>query len=91
MSVVLIPTVQELRGVPKKGQPRAGRPSIGRQVNIRLSDPLVADLEYIADSLDADLSHVIRSILAEHTPEHVHRAKQIRERQEAARKAKDES
>lgn len=75
----------------KDPKPRAvGRPPTGKQTNVRLSDDLLSDLEYIAESLDADLSHVIRMILAEHTPEHVHRAKLIREKQESARKAKGE-
>lgn len=70
------------------GRPGPGRPTIGKQVNVRLSDDVVSDLEYVAESLHTDISHVVRAILAEHVPEHVQRARLIRERQEAARKAK---
>lgn len=84
-----LPRFQEQDLAKKDQQPRAaGRPAVGKQVNVRLSEELLSDLDYISKAYDADLSHVIRAILQEHAPAHVHRARQIRENQEAARKVK---
>jgi hypothetical protein len=66
-----------------------GRPSIGKQTNVRLSESLIADLEYIAETLHTDLSHVIRVILAEHIAEYYERAKATRERSDRTRKPKE--
>jgi predicted transcriptional regulator len=74
--------------VPRKKDQGRGRPVVGTQVNVRLSDDLLADLRWIAESFDADLSHVIRAILAEFAPVHMDRAREIRANRERARKAK---
>lgn len=56
-----------------KDHGKRGRPSMGRQVNVRIPDSLMADLETISGGMGLDISDVIRMILTENRQEYLDR------------------
>lgn len=80
-------TLMAKKTKPKEdGQKSAGRPPTGKQVNVRIPLPIVADLEFIAESMGLDLSHVVRIILTDHVAQYLEEARERRHRLDAARK-----
>jgi hypothetical protein len=69
----------------------AGRPSIGRQINVRLPDDLLADLEFVCEALGLDLSNVVRMMLTEQRHVYLLRAREARQKLEEARKEQEGS
>lgn len=62
-----------------------------QQVNFRLPSGLLADLEYIGETLGNDVSSVIRTILTENVSRYLMQAHEVRERREESAKAKGKS
>lgn len=58
----------------------AGRPTIGKQVNVRLPDELLQNLEYIGEALGLDLSNVIRMMLTEQQHVYLTRAREAKQK-----------
>ena len=56
------------------------KPATTRQVNFRFSEDLIARLEAVADTLDLDVSSLVRLVLAEHLSEYEKRADEVRRR-----------
>ncbi len=67
---------------PSEGHEGAGRPSIGKQVNVRIPNGMLADLELIAADGSLDISAVVRMILSHHVKTYV---RQIQERRQQQR------
>ncbi len=86
MAALKDPPLQE-PAVAKNKEP--GRPSAGRQVNVRLSPQLIAELERIAEATGGDLSSAIRLVLTKHVPEHLAEADQVLERIKETRRKED--
>lgn len=68
-----------------------GRPPIGKQFGVRLPSGLLADLEYIGETLGNDVSSVIRTILTENVSRYLMQAHEVRERREESAKVKGKS
>jgi uncharacterized protein YdeI (YjbR/CyaY-like superfamily) len=60
----------------RKDESKRGRPAMGKQVNVRIPDALMADLEAISLGTGLDLSDVIRMILTENKREYLDRLEQ---------------
>lgn len=56
-----------------KDDSKRGRPAMGRQVNVRIPDALMVDLEAISAGMGLDISDVIRMILTENKREYLDR------------------
>ena len=81
----MLDTLPDSQSAPRAKRGRdGGLPPIGKQVNVRLPQALLGDLDIIAQANNNDLSAVIRQVLSECVAPYVERAREtIRRRQEA--------
>lgn len=67
------------------GDSPKGREAIGKQIGIRMSDDLTADLKFIAESLGLEVGPLIRLIVSENIAPYLRRAHEAVEKRKAAR------
>jgi hypothetical protein len=75
---------------PAPGQ-SPGRPPIGRQLNIRIPDDIMKDLDYVGEALGLDYSNLVRTIISEQLHIYLERARQAKENRDRAKPQEDES
>lgn len=76
MAVKTRPSNHEAVIVPRGKKDGPGRTPIGKQVNVRIPDALMADLELVAADTNLDISAVIRLILTQNTDRYVREARE---------------